>query len=754
MPYPFYDKEFHFSQPDGTQISLKGWGNQYQAIFETLEGYTVVKDPVTGYYEYAKLSADKSYLEPTGYRVGVADPSSLGIPKHIRVPEDAAKGQSKASFSRLDGMTRWEERRMRAKAAKRISAISMGILPAPPSEETKGDYVGLCILIQFPDVPSTIPQSEVEKFCNRPGYNGFGNLGSVSDYFSDVSGGRVNYTNVVTPYYIAKNNRGYYTNPAIPQGTRARELIIEALSDLKAKGFDFSPLTADNEGYVYALNIFYAGPVVNNWAEGLWPHSWSLASSFDIGGGKKIFDYQFTNMGSELTLGTFCHENGHMVCNFPDLYDYGNESAGIGHYCLMCYGGPDEKNPTQVSAYLKFKAGWADRVTPLEENTYMAKAGANEFFLLAKNSVEYFIIEARNRENRDRSLPSEGLAIWHVDELGDNENEDMTPQKHYECSLIQADNRFDLEHRVNAGDAGDLFNRVSNPNFGDSTKPDSRWWDGTSSGLEIIEIGDAGREIPFESIKNGDIFKKTSNPAMAIPDNNPTGIKDKITFNEEAVISSVKVDIDISHTFRGDLKVTLISPSGAQAMLHDRKGGAADNLKATFDISSVPSLGNIIGQSLNGEWILLVQDVADSDIGTLNSWGLEIVGDGKSSEIIVEDAVSEKIPDDDDSGIVRSLEINASGKAKNVEVSVDITHTYIGDLKVTLQSPTGTNIDLHNRFGAGQDNLIQVYSAATTPDLAKLAGETISGTWSLKVADLAAQDEGKLNRWSLKIVPE
>lgn len=754
MPYPFYNKEFQFSQPDGTQISLRGWGNQYQAVFETLDGYTVVKDPVTDIYEYAKLSADKSFLEPTGYRVGVADPSALGIPKHIRISEDAAKAQSKASFSKMGGMTRWEERRQRAKTAKRISMISMGILPAPPSEETKGDYVGLCVLIQFPDVPGTISQSEVEKFCNQPGYSGFGNSGSVHDYFSDVSGGRVNYTNVVTTYYTAKNNRDYYTNPAIPQGTRARELILEALSDLKAKGFDFSPLTADNDGFVYALNIFYAGPVVNNWAEGLWPHSWSLATPFDIGGGKKIFDYQFTNMGSELTLGTFCHENGHMVCNFPDLYDYGNESAGVGHYCLMCFGGPDEKNPTQVSAYLKYKAGWADKVTPLAEETYTATAGTNGFFLIAKSPVEYYIIEARNRENRDRSLPSEGLAIWHVDELGDNENEEMTPQKHYECSLIQADNRFDLEHRVNAGDAGDLFNRISNPSFGDSTKPHSRWWDGTSSGLDINEIGDAGREIPFKFVKKGNVFKKMSNPAEAIPDNNPTGINDKIVFNEEAVISSVKVYVDISHTFRGDLKVTLVSPSGVQAMLHDRKGGSEDDLKTAFDISSAPSLGNLIGQPLKGEWVLLVQDVAASDKGTLNSWGLEIVGGGKRSEINVEDAVSEKIPDDDDAGIIRSLDINVPGKAKNVEVSVDITHTYIGDLKVTLQSPKGTSIDLHNRFGAGQDNLIQTYSADTTPDLATLAGDMISGKWSLKVADLAAQDQGKLNRWSLKIVPE
>jgi subtilisin-like proprotein convertase family protein len=199
----------------------------------------------------------------------------------------------------------------------------------------------------------------------------------------------------------------------------------------------------------------------------------------------------------------------------------------------------------------------------------------------------------------------------------------------------------------------------------------------------------------------------------------------------------------------------LISPSGAQAIIHDKKGESEDDLKVTFDISSTPSLGNLIGQPIKGGWTLLVQDVSAIDKGTLNSWGLEIVAEGgMSKEINVEDAASQKIPDNNDAGITRSLNINAPGKAKNVEVTVDITHTYIGDLRVTLQSPKGTSIVLHNKFGAGQDNIIKTYSAATVPDLAKLAGETISGTWSLKVADLLAQDVGKLNRWSLKIIPE
>jgi len=504
MPYPFYNKEFEFTQPDGTKIRLRGWGNQNYAVFETFDGFTVTKDPETGYYEYAKLSADESFLEPTGIRVGLVDPAVLGIEKHIRISKEAAIQESSMAFHRMAATTRWEQRRQEAKQAKRMAAMSRGVLPAPPSEETKGDYTGLCILVQFPDVPGTIPQSEVEKFCNMQGYTGFGNAGSVHDYFSDISGGKLNYTNIVTEYYTAKNPRDYYTNESIRQGIRARELILEALKDLKAKGFDFSSLSADNKGFIRSLNIFYAGPIVNNWAQGLWPHSWHLATPFDVENGKKFYDYQITNMGEELTLATFCHENGHMVCDFPDLYDYaldGYRSCGVGNYCLMGFGGPDDKNPVHVCAYLKKEAGWANQVTPLTAGTYTARADTNEFFIFVKKAYEeeYFIIENRNRENRDKSLPSSGLAIWHIDELGYNEYQDMTSWKHYECSLEQADGRNDLEHGSNPGDATDLFNNKGKK-FGDSTKPNSKWWDGTPSGLEIIDIGNAGSEMTFKVI--------------------------------------------------------------------------------------------------------------------------------------------------------------------------------------------------------------------------------------------------------------
>ena len=316
---------------------------------------------------------------------------------------------------------------------------------------------GLCLLIRFPDVAETISRQQIDDFCNQPGYTGFSNNGSVYDYFVHASDGMLHYRNLVTAYYTAANNRAHYTDPAIPFGQRARELIVEALTSLTNAGFDFSSLTVDSGGYVYTLNVFYAGPRMNNWSQGLWPHAWGLATPYDIGSGRRLNDYQITDIGSQLSLGTFCHENGHMVCDFPDLYDYGSDSSGVGNFCLMCFGG-DDKNPVEINAALKYQAGWAPNARVIQPSmTYTLAAAGNDFLIHRRSDQEYFILENRHQSPRDASIPDSGLAIWHFDAAGSNNNQQRTPTMHYFVSLEQADGRFDLENDANGGDSGDLY---------------------------------------------------------------------------------------------------------------------------------------------------------------------------------------------------------------------------------------------------------------------------------------------------------
>jgi len=502
MSAPFHGKKFTFKQPDGTPIQLQGWGDEHNARFQTLDGFPVIQNPDTGFYEYAAINDEGTEVRATGARAGIDDPRERGVRPGLASSRAAARVRTQVSSGLPRGTTRWEERRRQARTALRNAMLATpGIAPAPPQTQTVGDYIGLCVLVEFPDVPATITREEVEAFCNQHGYSGFGNNGSVHDYFLENSLGRLRYTNVVAPYYRAQHPRDYYTDRRVAYTVRARELILEALTYLRGQGFDFSQLTTDNEGYVYALNVYYAGPVDNSWSEGLWPHAYNLAAPYPLMDGKRAHDYQITNMGDELTLGTFCHENGHMICDFPDLYDYDSDSQGTGVYCLMCAGSAFEgadRNPTHVCAYLKRAAGWAESVTPLTDGmTATATAGRNQFFIHAKNGREYFLIENRNQQGRDEYLTDSGLAIWHVDHLGNNSHQDGTPTRHYECALMQADGERDLEENEDIGDAADLYPEGADSRFGETTRPNSRWWDGSSSDLEIHNIGPAGPQMTF-----------------------------------------------------------------------------------------------------------------------------------------------------------------------------------------------------------------------------------------------------------------
>ncbi|HMS82460.1 MAG TPA: M6 family metalloprotease domain-containing protein [Nitrospira sp.] len=740
MATPFLGQTFTFTQLDGTTLPVRGWGDQHYAVFETLDGYTVAKDPRTGFGEVARLSSDRINLEPMSEAHGRPDAGRGGVTRGVGVDTGAARAAGRAGALRFGGRRCDERHRERKEQlrAVRMMADRGGPVFAPPQRTTVGDYVSLCLLIDFSDVPATITREEVERFCNQAGYNGFGNNGSVRDYFFESSLGRLRYTNVVTSYYRAKQPKTYYTDRNIEMGVRARELIREALAHWKAQGFDFSQLTADDTGKVYATNVFYAGPVVNNWSEGLWPHAWTLGTEVPLVPGKSAFDYQFTAMGSELLLGTFCHENGHMLCDYPDLYDYGNESAGVGFFCLMCAGNhADPKNPVQISAYLKRLSGWAGKVTNLEHGTTVTlQAGQNECAMYAKGNEEYFLIENRAKTGRDGALPGAGLAVWHVDELGNNSNEHMTAASHYELSLEQADGQFELERSRNErGDAHDLY-AGAGVRFADDSTPNSFWWDGTASHMVIDNISATGQTMSFRCTfsnvvtpPQGDTIRRESAPGLPIPDNQVAGISDTIQIQEAATIADMKVTVDISHTYRGDLHVTLAAPWGDVIVLHPKsQGGGEDALKTIYTTSALPPLASWRGRSTQGAWRLEVKDLAPADSGRLNRWVVEFTpAVVTAGPVVLQESPGTVIPDNTSTGVERSVTTSSQGVVGNVEVMVDISHTYIGDLKVSLVSPSGTEVVVHDRSGGQADHLLKTYTQATTLGLSALVGQPIAG---------------------------
>jgi subtilisin-like proprotein convertase family protein len=118
-------------------------------------------------------------------------------------------------------------------------------------------------------------------------------------------------------------------------------------------------------------------------------------------------------------------------------------------------------------------------------------------------------------------------------------------------------------------------------------------------------------------------------PGTAIPDNTPAGITSVQNVVEAFSVQDVQVDVNIPHTYIGDLIVEL--RHGAKTVrLHNRTGGGADNLVGTFPTTLVVdgpgTLANFNGDPSNGTWTLFVSDNANVDTGNLASWCLRLRG--------------------------------------------------------------------------------------------------------------------------------
>ncbi|HEY7595468.1 MAG TPA: trypsin-like serine protease, partial [Actinophytocola sp.] len=85
-----------------------------------------------------------------------------------------------------------------------------------------------------------------------------------------------------------------------------------------------------------------------------------------------------------------------------------------------------------------------------------------------------------------------------------------------------------------------------------------------------------------------------------------------------AASSSSKVEVHITHTYRGDLQIDLIAPDGTAYRLKNSSGSdSADNVNATYTV-------NASSETANGTWNLRVRDVYSADTGRLDSWSLTV----------------------------------------------------------------------------------------------------------------------------------
>jgi len=266
------------------------------------------------------------------------------------------------------------------------------------------------------------------------------------------------------------------------------------------------------------------------------------------------------------------------------------------------------------------------------------------------------------------------------------------------------------------------------------------------------ELQSAARHVPLPSITPGQAVASETVKGSAAPNakiNDNSKVESTIHVDGDLDIEKLSVNLDIAHSYRGDLVVTLTSPSGKSAVLSNREGGSADDIKGRFDPAAFQ------GEPSKGDWKLTVEDKANGDTGTLKAWDLEITGTPKApppppgpAPQVIEKSVTPNAAIEDNKTVTSTIDVAEDVDVSKLQLDLDIKHSYRGDLVVKVTSPSGKTVTVSDRQGGSADDIKGSF------DLSAFAGEKAKGQWKLEVSDVASGDTGTLNSWGLKITPK
>ena len=171
----------------------------------------------------------------------------------------------------------------------------------------------------------------------------------------------------------------------------------------------------------------------------------------------------------------------------------------------------------------------------------------------------------------------------------------------------------------------------------------------------------------------------TSSPAAPISSSLPPAV-DVMTVTDAMTLTDLDVGVDISHTWDGDVLLTLESPAATVVTLHNEAGGNTDNINVTYDDAGAANgapydnagaamqptgpgtMADFNGESTNGDWTMTAGDSTGGDDGVLNSWTMYMSGGSALTQVACNgDAVDA---------------CAANGFGSRVSLEVDSANTY------------------------------------------------------------------------------
>lgn len=331
-------------------------------------------------------------------------------------------------------------------------------------------YRQMVVLVSFSDCDfkTEDPKATYDAMFNQKGYNQRDGAGCVADYFRDQSNGLFNLEfDVYGPVKVS----GKVKSSSSSQNFRT-SVFVEAMRNLISQqpDIDYSPYDWDGNGYVNQVIFVYAGYAGNQpgFTNYIWPSTGSM-SVVTTPDGYQVYSYsssgELWSNNASCGIGTICHEFSHCL-GLPDIYPTTSTTSVVSivdEWDLMDGGNGSNLGwcPPNYSPLEKMLLGW---LTPTELTADTIITGmkpvsdGGEVFLIRHTENEYYLLENRQWQGWDMSVPGHGLLVWHVNYNASKWNSNVvnntTGKPNYH--LVTADNLdydawFDIYNKRGGG---------------------------------------------------------------------------------------------------------------------------------------------------------------------------------------------------------------------------------------------------------------------------------------------------------------
>lgn len=383
---------------------------------------------------------------------------------------------------------------------------------------TIGDITIPVIMVDFSDqafLPTTT-EAAVEQWFNGENYTGYGNTGSVRDYFITQSGG------MFRPYFkvmgIVHTGKTVATYGA---GNSNQENVEGLAHDVTGK-FGYNGMTRQSGliNYVPLCIIYYAGGGQHR--TGNENQIWAKFTEYSYYDFTGIFSQYFKSYlyinearGNEMDgVGTACHEISHAL-GLPDIYDTsggGCRTPGLwsvmanGNYAASGY------SPVDMCALERSQCGWLQMKELNTAGSYTLAPTEAAFIRNSSNNKEYYILE--NRTNTRWTPPgmSGGMLVYHIDyDKSAWENSKVNVDDSHPRMMFVAADRSQKD-AYESDYHNDLYPYQKNDSLTVKSNPTMTAYSGNFNGKPVYNIRRVGSNISF------DYIVKTEVPEITPPD--------------------------------------------------------------------------------------------------------------------------------------------------------------------------------------------------------------------------------------------